>query len=68
MEVKSCSLCDEPLDTWNLFHCPICYKLVCEECSMKGFGQRFCSLRCRDYYWSADEDFSDEEYDETDFC
>jgi hypothetical protein len=53
MECVTCQVSD--LDE-RLHKCPICFKLICENCSFRSMGRAFCSKKCADQFFFADDD------------
>ena len=53
MDCYSCKASD--LDR-TLNKCPICFKLVCDNCSVHAFGRHFCSKKCSDVFFHGDDD------------
>ena len=46
----------------SLVRCPICHKMVCEECMYRRSGSDFCSRFCAEYFFfGGDEEEEDEE-------
>jgi hypothetical protein len=62
---EQCAVCMNVPDSWGLIRCPMCSKSVCRDCAVKGFGQRFCSYQCMNYYMysedSEDQGFYEDE-------
>lgn len=63
--METCYKCQANLEAERLLCCPICLRYVCRDCTVKAFGQQFCSSHCRDYYLSAEEDYYDEDWQES---
>ena len=53
MECIACQKSD--LDD-RLHKCPICFKLICDECCVNAFGRFFCSKKCSDQFFFGDDD------------
>jgi hypothetical protein len=52
-----CAVCMNEPNSWgSLVRCAMCSKSVCLDCAVKGFGQRFCSYQCMNYYMYSEED------------
>ena len=47
---------DDPEIYVRINKCPICFKLVCEQCAVNAFGRFFCSKRCSDQFFFGDDD------------
>jgi hypothetical protein len=47
MEGQSCARCGKSdTEAWRLVKCPMCYKVVCEDCAVRHYGRYFCSNAC----------------------
>jgi hypothetical protein len=57
-----CAVCMNVTGSWGLVRCPMCSRSVCRDCAVKGFGQRFCSFQCMNYYMYADEEDEESNY------
>jgi hypothetical protein len=53
MECVGCQKSDQDD---RLYKCPICFKSVCETCSLHAFGRVFCSKKCSDQFFFGDDD------------
>ena len=51
-----CVQCGGGEDEVILYKCPICHKMVCEECRFMKSGQIFCSRGCGEMFFHQDED------------
>ena len=40
----------------SLNKCPICFKLVCDDCARRDYGRVFCSRRCAELFFFGDEE------------
>jgi len=40
----------------TLSKCPICFKLVCQDCAKREYGRIFCTQRCADMFFFGDDD------------
>jgi len=41
----------------RLQKCPICFRWICEDCGKQDYGRIFCSSRCADqFFFAEDED------------
>jgi hypothetical protein len=57
VECSACKLNDDDPETYvRLGKCPICFKLVCDNCAVRAFGRAFCSKRCSDQFFFGDDD------------
>jgi hypothetical protein len=56
MECIVCNKDDQVEEGLRLSKCPICFKLVCEDCANRNFGRLFCSKRCADLFFFGDDD------------
>jgi hypothetical protein len=53
----ACSKCGKEAGRGGLSKCPMCYKLVCEECHFQMSGRIFCSAPCSQFFFfEGDED------------
>jgi len=55
-----CPNCGRSVDEADLEQCVICRKHFCPYCGETGFGRRFCSLRCRDFFFFGEGDEAEE--------
>jgi len=53
MECSKCGISD---DKRALTKCPICHKMICDECRCNVGGRYFCSNHCADFYFFDDEE------------
>lgn len=53
-----CVVCGVTDETKLIRKCPICFKLICEDCAFAFAGRTFCTKGCADYFFfgSGDED------------
>jgi hypothetical protein len=51
-----CIGCQKSDLEFRLNKCPICFKLICDECSFRSFGRSFCSRKCSDQFFFGDDD------------
>jgi len=51
-----CVTCQKDDQEVTLYKCPICFKLVCTECTKREYGRTFCSKRCADLFFFGDDD------------
>ena len=56
MECITCRKDDKDDEAMRLNKCPICFKLVCEECAVRNFGRLFCSKLCSDQFFFGDDE------------
>ena len=56
--MQQCSQCGkEDAEAYRLMKCPMCFKVVCEECSVRLYGRYFCSNTCAtNFFFTYDED------------
>jgi hypothetical protein len=53
----NCSVCQRSDLEITLHKCPICFKLVCEDCAKREYGRTFCSANCaQQFFFGDDED------------
>jgi hypothetical protein len=52
----NCVNCNREETETSLDKCPICFKRVCEACSVRQYGRTFCSRRCADQFFFGDDD------------
>ncbi len=53
----NCIVCQKEDDQENtLYKCPICFKLVCDNCTVRSYGRTFCTKRCADQFFFGDDD------------
>lgn len=53
---RKCEKCNVEEGVKDLKKCPICFKLVCEECSYFFGGRWFCSESCARLFFFYDEE------------
>jgi hypothetical protein len=53
MECIQCQATDKDR---RLEKCPMCFKLVCEECAIRLYGRTFCTRTCADQFFFGDDD------------
>lgn len=52
-----CAKCAVSLERGALAKCPMCFKMVCEECRYQVSGRTFCSAPCANFFFfEGDED------------
>jgi len=56
MESVGCVVCKVDERERRLGKCPICFKLICENCAHRTMGRDFCSKRCADQFFFGDDD------------
>ena len=49
-----CAQCETGLTAASLTRCPICHKIVCENCRRNKGGKYFCSRFCAEYFFYGD--------------
>ena len=52
----NCLTCQKDDKESALHKCPICFKLVCDNCGERSCGRVFCSKRCADSFFFGDDD------------
>ncbi|HEY7515343.1 MAG TPA: hypothetical protein VIC87_12740 [Vicinamibacteria bacterium] len=52
----NCSICQKDDQETTLHKCPICFKLACENCTIRSYGRTFCTKRCADQFFFGDDD------------
>jgi hypothetical protein len=52
----TCLVCEKDDQEVSLHKCPICFKLVCSNCSNHAYGRHFCTKRCADQFFFGDDD------------
>lgn len=62
MEVADvCIICRERNMLRDVYTCPNCKKLVCDNCCYRFGGRPFCGKSCADFFFFGDEEFYKEE-------
>ena len=58
MECVTCHKSDDAQQELpvRLHKCPICFRLVCDECAVRQFGRLLCSKKCSDSFFFGDDD------------
>jgi len=56
LEPKTCSKCAATGEKVVFIKCPICHKLVCENCVVSRSGRAFCGQYCADNFFFGDEE------------
>jgi hypothetical protein len=59
-EQSTCGICEKVVDSFELRKCPICHKLVCEECAYTAGGIYFCGKFCSASFFFGDGTGEDE--------
>ena len=52
----TCSKCGKIDEKAPMVKCPICHKLVCDECRHNVSGRYFCSSHCADFFFFEEEE------------
>jgi hypothetical protein len=52
----NCLTCQKDDQETTLHKCPICFKLVCDNCAIRSYGRIFCTKRCADQFFFGDDD------------
>jgi hypothetical protein len=52
----NCIECQKDEMETTLGKCPICFKWICNNCGNPSMGRIFCSKRCADQFFFADDD------------
>jgi len=57
-----CSICQITDEEKIIKKCPICFKLICEDCSYRLAGRHFCCKGCGEifFFGIGDEDEDDD--------
>jgi hypothetical protein len=55
--MQSCVRCGkEDAEVFRLVKCPVCFKMVCEECAVRLYGRYFCSHACAtNFFFDVDD-------------
>ena len=53
-----CSKCGASDERRPLTKCPICHKMICDDCRTNVSGRYFCSSHCADFFFFEDEEES----------
>jgi hypothetical protein len=53
MECGSCRRTEVEV---RVHKCPICFKLICDDCGRREYGRVFCSQRCADQFFFGDDE------------
>lgn len=61
-EMVACSLCGLEVPESELQECFICHALFCQFCAVLDYGRRFCSVRCRGFFFWGDGDHDEKDY------
>jgi hypothetical protein len=54
--MATCGKCNQAPDVMRLHKCIICFKLVCDKCGVRRYGQMFCSEACARIFFFPDEE------------
>jgi endogenous inhibitor of DNA gyrase (YacG/DUF329 family) len=52
----NCTVCGKSDLEVTLNKCPICFKMVCQDCARQEYGRAFCSRRCAELFFFGDDD------------
>ena len=52
----NCANCERDEQDLRLEKCPICFKMICENCVVRLYGRSFCSRSCADQFFFGDDD------------
>lgn len=45
--MHQCATCKkEDTEVYRLVKCPVCFKMICEDCAVRIYGRYFCSQTC----------------------
>ena len=56
-----CSKCAGSFESGGLTKCPMCFKMVCDDCHHQVSGRTFCSAPCAQFFFFESEDEDDDE-------
>ena len=51
-----CNACQKDEREVTLHKCPICFKMVCQDCGRSEYGRLFCSQRCAYLFFFGDDE------------
>ena len=51
-----CVNCQKDELEMQIYKCPICFKPTCDDCGRREYGRVFCSSRCADQFFFADDE------------
>lgn len=51
-----CATCHKDERESTLVKCPICFKMVCQDCGRREYGRVFCSPRCANLFFFGEEE------------
>ena len=56
--MQQCAQCGkEDSEVYRLVKCPMCFKMVCEQCAVRLYGRYFCSNVCAtNFFFIYDDD------------
>jgi len=54
--IMNCIECQKDEMESTITKCPICFKWICNDCGNKSMGRVFCSKRCAEQFFFADDD------------
>jgi hypothetical protein len=52
----NCVVCQASDEDIRLNKCPICFRLVCDNCAVRSFGRMFCVKTCSQQFFFGDDD------------
>jgi hypothetical protein len=52
----NCTVCEKSDVEATLSKCPICFKLVCQDCGKREYGRVFCSRLCANQFFFGDDE------------
>jgi len=56
-----CIKCKQASKSLRLVKCALCFKLVCENCCFRKYGQHFCGGECaRSFFFGTGEEYEQE--------
>jgi hypothetical protein len=56
--MATCSKCNQVSKILRLAKCALCFRLVCEKCAVRKYGQKFCGEDCaRSFFFGTGEEY-----------
>jgi hypothetical protein len=56
-----CIKCKQAAKVLRLVKCALCFKLICEKCAFRKYGQNFCGIECsRSFFFGTGEEYEGE--------